>query len=512
MNKAQQFQKEIAAHPKDVEPRLAYAEWLEQNGEPLGEFIRVQCQLQDTDIADQQYDDLKSRELQLLRQHNKGWGKSIRPLVRNWEYRNGLIDRVCMNAEAFLKHRQTLFKQHPIQYVELRNAYEFLDELADCKELKKLRGLSFAFCKLGRGGTRNPIYDRVKRADPVNVAASLRPFETFLSSPNIRKLEELDLNGNFVGTTGVEMLVNAGFKNLRSLDLRVGQVDAQGIEMLLKFKKLEQLQIGSCPNISHSYDEVGIGEVPIALAKLLPQLKSLNAGSSGLSLNGLGAMNILATDSKLESLSIERTMTHEASWTENSQTIHALRDFIGSFGNLKQLNIASCYLSGKQYKILGEQESEQPLFSLDLDNNNFEAKTGKLLGSLPRFKELKRLSLNGCEPLYVRIKPDRKSTPTWHLCTKGFSDLLLSDALAQLSWASVRKQTLGGRIFYKGAEYLKRFWYLDLSTNLIGDAAAKKLIEFGPWPKLALLNLRDNKLKKSTKDQLKKTFGYRVLV
>ena len=169
MNKAQQFQKEIAAQPNDVDTRLVYADWLEENGDPLGEFIRVQCQLQEMDIADDRYCDLKSRELQLLRQNNKGWARTIRPLVRDWSYRNGLIDRVCMDAEAFLEHRQTLFQQHPIQYVELRNAYEFLDELAKCEELKKLRGLSFAFCQMGN------------RWDPIRRARNLQPFRSFLS-------------------------------------------------------------------------------------------------------------------------------------------------------------------------------------------------------------------------------------------------------------------------------------------------------------------------------------------
>jgi len=214
-------------------------------------------------------------------------------------------------------------------------------------------------------------------------------------------------------------------------------------------------------------------------------------------------MNALAVDSKLESLSLERTMNWEASWTEDYQTFDALRDFIGGFSNLKHLNLSSCYLDADKYKTLGEQEFEQPLFSLDINNNEHKAKTGKLLGSLPRFQQLKRLSLNGREPLYERRSEHRKSDPTYHLCTKGFSDLVLSDAIPQLSWASVRKQRLSGRVFSKDTDQLKRYWYLDLSTNMLTDAAVKKLIEFGPWPKLALLNLRDNKLNKSAKDKLR---------
>jgi uncharacterized protein (TIGR02996 family) len=39
------FLSNILAHPNDDGPRLAYADWLEERGDPRGEFIRVQCQI-----------------------------------------------------------------------------------------------------------------------------------------------------------------------------------------------------------------------------------------------------------------------------------------------------------------------------------------------------------------------------------------------------------------------------------------------------------------------------------
>ena len=39
------FLEAIRAAPDDDVPRLVYADWLEERGEPLGEFIRVQCAL-----------------------------------------------------------------------------------------------------------------------------------------------------------------------------------------------------------------------------------------------------------------------------------------------------------------------------------------------------------------------------------------------------------------------------------------------------------------------------------
>jgi uncharacterized protein (TIGR02996 family) len=39
------FLARIIAAPADNRPRLVYADWLEEHGDPRGEFIRVQCEL-----------------------------------------------------------------------------------------------------------------------------------------------------------------------------------------------------------------------------------------------------------------------------------------------------------------------------------------------------------------------------------------------------------------------------------------------------------------------------------
>jgi uncharacterized protein (TIGR02996 family) len=41
------FLKEILANPADREVRLVFADWLEENGDPRGELIRLQIQLEE---------------------------------------------------------------------------------------------------------------------------------------------------------------------------------------------------------------------------------------------------------------------------------------------------------------------------------------------------------------------------------------------------------------------------------------------------------------------------------
>ena len=39
------FLQAVLENPDDDTPRLIYADWLEERGDPRGEFIRVQCEL-----------------------------------------------------------------------------------------------------------------------------------------------------------------------------------------------------------------------------------------------------------------------------------------------------------------------------------------------------------------------------------------------------------------------------------------------------------------------------------
>ena len=49
MNHEEEFLQQIVAAPEDVEPRLVYADWLEERGDPRGDFIRIQCELAEID-------------------------------------------------------------------------------------------------------------------------------------------------------------------------------------------------------------------------------------------------------------------------------------------------------------------------------------------------------------------------------------------------------------------------------------------------------------------------------
>src|SRR3954454_19585646 len=91
----------ICRSPDDDAPRLVYADWLEEHGDPeRAEFIRVQCELEP--MRDQYEIDraaeLHTREKELLWKHQDGW---LGPGMEGWggwgkdgasaEFRRGFV-------------------------------------------------------------------------------------------------------------------------------------------------------------------------------------------------------------------------------------------------------------------------------------------------------------------------------------------------------------------------------------------------------------------------------------
>ena len=71
------FLDDILANPTDDAARLVYAEWLEEQSNPRGEFIRLQIERAQQPIGSPDAIASLQRERQLLRKHGKAWAGSI---------------------------------------------------------------------------------------------------------------------------------------------------------------------------------------------------------------------------------------------------------------------------------------------------------------------------------------------------------------------------------------------------------------------------------------------------
>src|SRR5688572_1419318 len=106
------FVQEVRARPHEDTPRLIFADYLEEAGDPRGELIRVQVQLARLDPGDPERRSLEIREDELLREHAEEWVGPLRELgaegVSARCFQRGLIERVRIKAAAFLKNGEAL--------------------------------------------------------------------------------------------------------------------------------------------------------------------------------------------------------------------------------------------------------------------------------------------------------------------------------------------------------------------------------------------------------------------
>lgn len=98
------FLQAILENPDDDAPRLIYADWLEERGDPRGELIRIQCQLAALSDNDERRSVLERHERELLEHHQDRWLGGLRPSLRGWTFRRGFLDAISLPAAAYVQH------------------------------------------------------------------------------------------------------------------------------------------------------------------------------------------------------------------------------------------------------------------------------------------------------------------------------------------------------------------------------------------------------------------------
>src|SRR3954452_5753909 len=119
------FMQEIRESPADDLPRLIYADWLEDDGQPeRAEFIRLQIHLARAD-EDASPPRLWSRERELLRQHGDAWRSPLSSWVRGWlTFRRGFPHEYNGTASALFRGDDvaTVFRLAPCPVLRLNGA------------------------------------------------------------------------------------------------------------------------------------------------------------------------------------------------------------------------------------------------------------------------------------------------------------------------------------------------------------------------------------------------------
>jgi uncharacterized protein (TIGR02996 family) len=181
MNEA--FLQSICENPEDDAVRLIYADWLEENGDPRGEFIRAQVELAQLTADSPRRRELAFRGHQLLEQHGGEWAAPVRPFVEEWHFRRGFIDKMTVSAKTLVEHGEELFRLAPIERFRLTGANGDISFLAALPARASITSL-----------------DLIANDLPADVLTAIA------DNPALRNLKRLVLCFNPIGQRGAELL------------------------------------------------------------------------------------------------------------------------------------------------------------------------------------------------------------------------------------------------------------------------------------------------------------------
>lgn len=244
----------VAANPLDDGPRLVFADWAEEHGDPeRAEFIRLQIRLAGMDEYDPDFKRLSQRESELLRGNDFRW--KIQGLSKGrQEFHRGFVNFVWTSAEWLAVDVEIIDRTPTVTSLRVSGVDHRLDEVARLPFLKRLLHLDFSNNTLPARDQLLHFFERTNLRALSGLAIRnnmLWPEQlaSLASHPSFPCLHSLDVSGNPLGDEGMGIVANEkAFRKLRTLVFRSNRLDIShavhepGATLLAETKSLTQLR------------------------------------------------------------------------------------------------------------------------------------------------------------------------------------------------------------------------------------------------------------------------------
>jgi uncharacterized protein (TIGR02996 family) len=230
----------VLAEPDDDTPRLIYADWLEENGQPeRAEFILLQIER-----ARRPWPDGGTpgdRETALLATHGEKW---LRPLLalrapfgrERFAFHRGFAERVHhLELHHFIDWDDRIWRATPVSYIQLTDT---ASETGEYRPPEEIEGLL-------RAVAAKPELARLEGLGLAEHCITVGRLEILLASPHLAGLRSLDIIGvgydwapdGSGGRTPDHgrrvMTAICGLPALTWLDLSGSGIDAEDLDVLL---------------------------------------------------------------------------------------------------------------------------------------------------------------------------------------------------------------------------------------------------------------------------------------
>jgi uncharacterized protein (TIGR02996 family) len=134
------FLRTICSQPDDDAPRLIYADWLDEHGDPLGEFIRVQIELAKFKDRLPRFAYLRARQLELMLANVPNWVHPYGMEITGAEFWRGFMCSGSVSADVFFGD-EPWFARWPWEVLQLGEVSKHFDRLLICPMMAHLKYL-----------------------------------------------------------------------------------------------------------------------------------------------------------------------------------------------------------------------------------------------------------------------------------------------------------------------------------------------------------------------------------
>jgi uncharacterized protein (TIGR02996 family) len=454
MTKDEAFRRAILDDPDDDTPRLVYADWLEENGDPeRAELIRAQCRAaQIEDVCAEQID-LEERARQLLFLHGKRW-RVMAPLLigGSLEFGRGFPEKLratVPNWRASSGEAAAVL----LREVEIYGSSGAPEEWRRLPLVYQIRKLQFTLSDAGRVATflrHNDLRGLVSldlgrtRAEPAVVEALLAPG----AFPQLTTLRwdvgrAADLVGRLADTTHLP--------RLRGLDLRGSLLEDAAWGRFVSGRLLTQLA-----RLWLSYTRVDNARLKALLeSPRLGALRLLHLERSALTNDAALLLAACERLADLRSLDLSLTAIRQRGMAALARS--------GRLANLRELSLNKVKLDEKSVQQIAASPRWGGLVSLSLNRAGLTDAGLQTLAAGGRFPHLRKLSL--------------EHNPK--ISSAGMKALADAPQLANLRWLLLQgtKVDAAGIRTLGESPYLGSLTRLSLSTHSLTKGAASVLAE-----------------------------------
>ena len=398
----------IVARPADDEPRLVYADYLDETGQTRdaarAELVRVQIALHRLPHEDSRRPAIAERESELLESFRNSWAAPLAKLGVKFQFRRGLPDAVSIDAALFLRRGEELFDNTSagtgrsfLSRLRLEDAHRLLPELAACPWLNRIEELDLSGSDLGNAGLHaflgSKFLRNLRAFDLGNNRLDDSAAAALARSDSMPRCRSLGLADNDIGAAGVSALCDSPFlAGLVELDLTGNEVDETGVRSLVDgpaTRRIERLKLADNP--------LREGLISLAQSDLFARLSRLDSHLDlhrcGIEANGAAALAASPAFAAIESLEVGENYLGDAGAAALARASHLrvlslVRNQISDAG-------AAAILAGNMPK----------LERLDVSNNRLTPRGVDTLKAAARDRGFTLLALNNGTETMAALPP-----------------------------------------------------------------------------------------------------------